>query len=101
MLLSWFLKLTLVRKHFKPATVSFLSSVSNECWKFNNLVSLSSSPCLPTLPPPKRCWKYAISFPLQGEIDAHEDSFKSADESGQALLAAGHYASDEVREKVK
>lgn len=36
----------------------------------------------------------------QGEIDAHEDSFKSADESGQALLAAGHYASDEVKEKV-
>ncbi|CAO2597867.1 Spectrin alpha chain, non-erythrocytic 1 [Lemmus lemmus] len=35
----------------------------------------------------------------QGEIDAHEDSFKSADESGQALLTAGHYASDEVREK--
>uniref|UniRef100_A0A452V9S3 Spectrin alpha chain, non-erythrocytic 1 n=1 Tax=Ursus maritimus TaxID=29073 RepID=A0A452V9S3_URSMA len=36
----------------------------------------------------------------KGEIDAHEDSFKSADESGQALLAAGHYASDEVREKL-
>uniref|UniRef100_A0A8C5VTD7 Spectrin alpha chain, non-erythrocytic 1 n=1 Tax=Microcebus murinus TaxID=30608 RepID=A0A8C5VTD7_MICMU len=35
-----------------------------------------------------------------GEIDAHEDSFKSADESGQALLAAGHYASDEVKEKL-
>lgn len=37
----------------------------------------------------------------QGEIDAHEDSFRSADESGQALLAAGHYASDEVKEKVR
>uniref|UniRef100_G1S752 Spectrin alpha chain, non-erythrocytic 1 n=1 Tax=Nomascus leucogenys TaxID=61853 RepID=G1S752_NOMLE len=36
----------------------------------------------------------------KGEIDAHEDSFKSADESGQALLGAGHYASDEVREKL-
>lgn len=36
----------------------------------------------------------------KGEIDAHEDSFKSADESGQALLATGHYASDEVREKL-
>ncbi|XP_008577846.1 PREDICTED: spectrin alpha chain, non-erythrocytic 1 [Galeopterus variegatus] len=36
----------------------------------------------------------------KGEIDAHEDSFKSADESGQALLAASHYASDEVREKL-
>ncbi|XP_015281943.1 PREDICTED: spectrin alpha chain, non-erythrocytic 1 [Gekko japonicus] len=36
----------------------------------------------------------------KGEIDAHEDSFKSADESGQALLAAGHYATDEVREKL-
>ncbi|KAG8141804.1 putative Spectrin alpha chain brain protein, partial [Naja naja] len=34
-----------------------------------------------------------------GEIDAHEDSFKSADDSGQTLLAAGHYASDEVKEK--
>ncbi|KAL7978493.1 hypothetical protein Chor_004310 [Crotalus horridus] len=36
----------------------------------------------------------------KGEIDAHEDSFKSADDSGQALLAAGHYASDEVKEKL-
>uniref|UniRef100_A0A8V1AL24 Spectrin alpha, non-erythrocytic 1 n=1 Tax=Gallus gallus TaxID=9031 RepID=A0A8V1AL24_CHICK len=36
----------------------------------------------------------------KGEIDAHEDSFRSADESGQALLAAGHYASDEVKEKL-
>ncbi|KAI1232093.1 hypothetical protein IHE44_0007149 [Lamprotornis superbus] len=36
----------------------------------------------------------------KGEIDAHEDSFKSADESGQALLSAGHYASDEVKEKL-
>ncbi|KAK2504466.1 hypothetical protein MC885_000975, partial [Smutsia gigantea] len=36
----------------------------------------------------------------KGETDTHEDSFKSADESGQALLAAGHCASDEVREKL-
>uniref|UniRef100_A0A7M4FRU5 Spectrin alpha chain, non-erythrocytic 1 n=1 Tax=Crocodylus porosus TaxID=8502 RepID=A0A7M4FRU5_CROPO len=36
----------------------------------------------------------------KGEIDAHEDSFKSADESGQSLLVAGHYASDEVKEKL-
>ncbi|XP_063288681.1 spectrin alpha chain, non-erythrocytic 1 isoform X6 [Pelobates fuscus] len=36
----------------------------------------------------------------KGEIDAHEDSFKSADEAGNALLNAGHYASDEVREKL-
>ncbi|MGH0128944.1 UNVERIFIED_CONTAM: hypothetical protein FKN15_057787 [Acipenser sinensis] len=35
----------------------------------------------------------------KGEIDAHEDSFKSTDEAGQALLSTGHYASDEVREK--
>ncbi|KAG8554928.1 hypothetical protein GDO81_003933 [Engystomops pustulosus] len=36
----------------------------------------------------------------KGEIDAHEDSFKAADAAGQALLNAGHYASDEVREKI-
>ncbi|XP_041098647.1 spectrin alpha chain, non-erythrocytic 1 isoform X2 [Polyodon spathula] len=36
----------------------------------------------------------------KGEIDAHEDSFKSTDEAGQALLSTGHYASDEVREKL-
>ncbi|XP_040180668.1 spectrin alpha chain, non-erythrocytic 1 isoform X1 [Rana temporaria] len=36
----------------------------------------------------------------KGEIDAHEDSFKSADTAGQDLLNAGHYASDEVREKL-
>lgn len=36
----------------------------------------------------------------QGEIDAHEDSFKSTDEAGQALLNTGHYASEEVKEKV-
>ena len=36
----------------------------------------------------------------QGEIDAHEDSFRSTDEAGQALLDTGHYASEEVKEKV-
>ncbi|XP_073397216.1 spectrin alpha chain, non-erythrocytic 1 isoform X3 [Dendrobates tinctorius] len=36
----------------------------------------------------------------KGEIDAHEDSFKAADTAGQALLNAGHYASEEVREKI-
>ncbi|XP_040260713.1 spectrin alpha chain, non-erythrocytic 1 isoform X6 [Bufo bufo] len=36
----------------------------------------------------------------KGEIDAHEDSFKAADAAGQALLNTGHYASDEVREKL-
>uniref|UniRef100_A0A671NKQ3 Spectrin alpha chain, non-erythrocytic 1 n=1 Tax=Sinocyclocheilus anshuiensis TaxID=1608454 RepID=A0A671NKQ3_9TELE len=36
----------------------------------------------------------------KGEIDAHEDSFKSADEAGQALLNTGHYASEEVKEKL-
>ncbi|XP_056395740.1 spectrin alpha chain, non-erythrocytic 1 isoform X1 [Hyla sarda] len=36
----------------------------------------------------------------KGEIDAHEDSFKSADAAGHALLNAGHYASDEIREKL-
>lgn len=37
---------------------------------------------------------------VQGEIDAHEDSFRATDEAGQALLNTGHYASDEVKEKV-
>uniref|UniRef100_A0A8D0CID1 Spectrin alpha chain, non-erythrocytic 1 n=1 Tax=Scleropages formosus TaxID=113540 RepID=A0A8D0CID1_SCLFO len=36
----------------------------------------------------------------KGEIDAHEDSFKSTDEAGQALLNTGHYASEEVKEKL-
>lgn len=42
-------------------------------------------------------WMFSV---LQGEIDAHEDSFRATDEAGQALLAAGHYASEEVKEKV-
>uniref|UniRef100_A0A671XV45 Spectrin alpha chain, non-erythrocytic 1 n=1 Tax=Sparus aurata TaxID=8175 RepID=A0A671XV45_SPAAU len=36
----------------------------------------------------------------KGEIDAHEDSFRATDEAGQALLNTGHYASDEVKEKL-
>uniref|UniRef100_A0A4W5RSZ1 Spectrin alpha, non-erythrocytic 1 n=2 Tax=Hucho hucho TaxID=62062 RepID=A0A4W5RSZ1_9TELE len=36
----------------------------------------------------------------KGEIDAHEDSFKATDEAGQALLNTGHYASEEVKEKL-
>uniref|UniRef100_A0A3P9IJC5 Spectrin alpha chain, non-erythrocytic 1 n=1 Tax=Oryzias latipes TaxID=8090 RepID=A0A3P9IJC5_ORYLA len=36
----------------------------------------------------------------KGEIDAHEDSFRGTDESGKALLSAGHYASEEVKEKL-
>nr|XP_032800960.1 spectrin alpha chain, non-erythrocytic 1 isoform X8 [Petromyzon marinus] len=36
----------------------------------------------------------------KGEIDAHEDSFKSADAAGEALVHANHYASEEVREKL-
>uniref|UniRef100_A0A8C7J5H5 Spectrin alpha, non-erythrocytic 1 n=1 Tax=Oncorhynchus kisutch TaxID=8019 RepID=A0A8C7J5H5_ONCKI len=36
----------------------------------------------------------------KGEIDAHEDSFKATDEAGQALLNTGHYALEEVKEKV-
>uniref|UniRef100_A0AAY4DFS0 Spectrin alpha, non-erythrocytic 1 n=1 Tax=Denticeps clupeoides TaxID=299321 RepID=A0AAY4DFS0_9TELE len=36
----------------------------------------------------------------KGEIDAHEDSFKATDEAGQALLSTGHYASEEVKEKL-
>ncbi|MEQ2177748.1 Spectrin alpha chain, non-erythrocytic 1, partial [Goodea atripinnis] len=36
----------------------------------------------------------------KGEIDAHEDSFRTTDEAGQALLSTGHYASEEVKEKL-
>lgn len=41
------------------------------------------------------------SLLLQGEIDAHEDSFRVTDEAGQALVNTGHYASEEVKEKVR
>uniref|UniRef100_A0A3Q2CL27 Spectrin alpha, non-erythrocytic 1 n=1 Tax=Cyprinodon variegatus TaxID=28743 RepID=A0A3Q2CL27_CYPVA len=37
----------------------------------------------------------------KGEIDAHEDSFRSTDEAGKALLNEGHYASEEVKEKLE
>ncbi|TSL04208.1 Spectrin alpha chain, non-erythrocytic 1 [Bagarius yarrelli] len=36
----------------------------------------------------------------KGEIDAHEDSFKATAEAGEALLNTGHYASEEVKEKL-
>lgn len=36
----------------------------------------------------------------KGEIDAHEDSFRATDEAGRTLLNTGHYASEEVKEKV-
>ncbi|XP_034523569.1 spectrin alpha chain, erythrocytic 1 [Ailuropoda melanoleuca] len=34
------------------------------------------------------------------EIDSYDERFQSADETGQALLDAGHEASDEIREKM-
>ena len=37
----------------------------------------------------------------QGEIDAQEDSFKATSQFGQSLISAGHYASEEVKEKVR
>jgi len=37
---------------------------------------------------------------IQGEIDAREDSFKSAMEAGNRLLESDHYAADDVRDKV-
>uniref|UniRef100_A0A3Q3QVI0 Spectrin alpha chain, non-erythrocytic 1 n=1 Tax=Monopterus albus TaxID=43700 RepID=A0A3Q3QVI0_MONAL len=36
----------------------------------------------------------------KGEIDAHEDSFRAGDKAGHDLLNAGHYASEEVKEKL-
>ncbi|CAG9856863.1 unnamed protein product [Phyllotreta striolata] len=36
----------------------------------------------------------------RGEIDAREDSFRTTTEAGQQLLDKGHYASDEVKEKL-
>ncbi|XP_060596253.1 spectrin alpha chain, non-erythrocytic 1-like isoform X2 [Ruditapes philippinarum] len=36
----------------------------------------------------------------KGEIDAREDSFRSAMESGNKLVDTNHYAADEVREKL-
>ena len=37
---------------------------------------------------------------MQGEIDAQEDSFKATSQFGQSLISTGHYASEEVKEKV-
>ncbi|XP_049820921.1 spectrin alpha chain isoform X3 [Aethina tumida] len=36
----------------------------------------------------------------RGEIDAREDSFNSTIEAGKQLLEKGHYASDEIKEKL-
>lgn len=36
----------------------------------------------------------------RGEIDAREDSFVATSEAGKQLLENGHYASDEVKEKL-
>jgi len=38
---------------------------------------------------------------FQGEIDAREDSFRSALESGKKLVESDHYAAEEVKEKVR
>ena len=37
----------------------------------------------------------------KGEIGAREDSFRTIAEAGLGLLADNHYASDDVKEKVK
>lgn len=37
---------------------------------------------------------------LQGEIDAREDLFKSTMLFGQTLVQAGHYANEDIKEKV-
>lgn len=36
----------------------------------------------------------------RGEIDAREDSFATTTEAGKQLLERGHYATDEVKEKL-
>ena len=36
----------------------------------------------------------------KGEIDAQEDSFKTTTQFGQSLISSGHFASEEVKEKV-
>ena len=36
----------------------------------------------------------------KSEIDAREDSFRATAEAGQMLLDSGHYASEEVEEKL-
>ncbi len=37
----------------------------------------------------------------KGEIVAREDSFRATAEAGQSLLENNHYASDEIKEKVR
>ncbi len=34
------------------------------------------------------------------EIDAQDGSFKTTSQFGQSLIASGHFASDEIKEKV-
>lgn len=36
----------------------------------------------------------------KGEIDAREDSFAATTEAGKQLLEKGHYASDEIKDKL-
>lgn len=36
----------------------------------------------------------------KGEIDAREDIFKTTTQFGQGLVAANHYAAEEIKEKV-
>ena len=38
---------------------------------------------------------------VQGEIDAQEDSFKATMQFGQDLISYGHFASEEIKEKVR
>ena len=38
---------------------------------------------------------------FQGYIDAQEDGFQKFDQSGDELINANHYASDEIKDKVK
>ena len=35
------------------------------------------------------------------EIDAEEDSFKATSQFGQSLISAGHFASEEIKKKVR
>lgn len=40
-------------------------------------------------------------FYLQGYIDASEDGFKKFNDDGQELIDGNHYASDEIKDKVR
>ena len=46
-------------------------------------------------------WCYSHDSFIQGEIDAREDIFKSTNQFGQSLVAAQHYANEEIKEKVR